>query len=588
MHVCLLLIPLLALLGFWLHRTRLRAQERQLDARVAERVRALVEERADAQEKADELVALDSAKSRIVATLIDELRTPLMLITAPLQNRTGVGGRLEAEGLNVSGLLEQTARLKRRIEQIGELLSVEVGPSRLDAAGVDVVGVLDRCVHALRPAAERHGVSLDFESTTPHLVGRFDRAKLEQVVESLFRRIFEDTTEGDRIRLALTRKTGPDGVVAVLECFDTGRHISETYRRLLAEPHHWAQLGEVVDHETGLRLALAARAVRLHGGKIEVDGDASFGTRIRLTLPVPPAKEDAQPAATPFVSGDAVSGLDLASISLLATGDYEKPMLPVEERHDDKDTTVLVVDDHPGTRGYLSFALRKQHRVLEAANGEEALALVREHTPDLVVSDIMMPVMDGQALCRAIKTDNNLNHIPVFLVTANTVADLKREGLESGADDYLIKPFDLDEAIMRINNMIALRRELRRRYSREVVIKPSDITVSSADEAFLERARELIEANIEDGNFGVQELASQLGLSPRQLQRRLRETVDQSPVEFIRSLRLQRAAQLLEQQYGNVSEVAYSVGFTSLSYFAKCFREQFGMSPSEFKSEQAA
>ena len=247
---------------------------------------------------------------------------------------------------------------------------------------------------------------------------------------------------------------------------------------------------------------------------------------------------------------------------------------------------MLVVDDNADTRLYLRHALGRYHRVLEAGDGKEALAMVREQRPDLVVSDIMMPVMDGQELCRRIKEDEELNHIPVMLVTANAVPDVKMEGLASGADDYLVKPFDMEEALVRINNMIKTRSQLRERYSREVVIKPSDVAVTSEEEAFVERARTLIEEHIDDSDFGVQELASELGLSSRQLQRRLRETVDQSPVEFMRGLRLQRAAQLLEQQFGNVSEVAYAVGFTSLSYFAKCFRDQYGQSPSEYKASQ--
>ncbi len=292
-------------------------------------------------------------------------------------------------------------------------------------------------------------------------------------------------------------------------------------------------------------------------------------------LVAPPAEHPKISESTDSMSGDGYGGV-------------AQEVMTVSQNQADKKTTVLIVDDHPGTCAYLSYALRKHHRVIEATNGEEALEIVKDIDPDLVVSDIMMPVMDGNELCRSIKSNASLNHVPVFLVTASAVPTLKHEGLESGADDYLVKPFDLKEAVIRINNAIKMRSELRRRFSREVVIKPTDIKVTSAEEAFLIRAREIVEEHIDDGNFSVQDLASEFALSSRQLQRRLRETVDQSPVEFIRTLRLHRAAQLLAGNFGNVSEVAYSVGFTSLSYFAKCFREQFGSSPSEFKARQAA
>lgn len=252
----------------------------------------------------------------------------------------------------------------------------------------------------------------------------------------------------------------------------------------------------------------------------------------------------------------------------------------------DPKTTVLIVDDHASTRAFLRHAVAKYHRVIEAGDAESALELIREHRPDLIMSDIMMPGMDGSELCRTIKSDPELKHIPVFLITANPVRSLRNEGLASGADDYLTKPVDIREAVMRINNEIRSHEELRRRYRREVVIKPSDITVTSEDEAFITRTREVVEEHMGDAQFTVQDLAARMHLSARQLQRRLRETVDQSPVEFMRTLRLQRAAQLLEGRYGNVSEVAYSVGFTSLSYFAKCFREEYGVSPSEFKEKR--
>lgn len=585
---CLLLTASVLVIGFGLHRMRVKALERRIAAGLADRMDALAADKARAESKLDELAALDRSKSRILTDLVNEMRTPLMLITAPLQHRAGLRGALEGEGVDVCNLLEQAGQVRYRIEQLDALLGIELGDARLDASPADFVDVLERRVTALRPLAERHGVALDFETSLDRAWFSFDRQKVEQVLDGLFRRVFEDVSAGDRVRVSATRRTTPEGDRLVVEVLDTGRHIAERHRRLLCEGGHWAGTAGDAPDATGLGLSLAHRFVDLHGGEIRVDGEASFGTRVQVILPLVQTGAG-EPA------GDSLPEAAMDLVPLLKGDAYAPPSLPpaaeadeAGEQADAKKTTVLVVDDHPGTRGYLAFALRRHHNVIEAANGEEALALVREHLPDLVVSDIMMPVMDGQALCRAIKADAALNHIPVFLVTANTVADVKREGLESGADDYLVKPFDLEEAIMRINNIIALRSQFRRRYSREVVIKPSDITVSSADEVFLERARQLVEAHMEDGAFGVQELASELGLSPRQLQRRLRDTVDQSPVEFIRTLRLQRAAQLLERQYGNVSEVAYSVGFTSLSYFAKCFREQFGRSPSEFKSEQAA
>ncbi len=194
----------------------------------------------------------------------------------------------------------------------------------------------------------------------------------------------------------------------------------------------------------------------------------------------------------------------------------------------------------------------------------------------------MMPRMDGFALCRTIKADTVLNHIPVILLTARASTESKREGLESGADDYLFKPFNADELRVRVRNLIALRRQLRARFSRKTLIEPHSISVKSAEEVFIEHACAVVEEHLAEDAFNVDAFASAMSMGSRQLQRKLRALTDQTPTEFIRLLRLKRAAQLLEQHAGTVSEIAYEVGFNNPTYFATRFREAFGVPPSEY------
>ena len=197
----------------------------------------------------------------------------------------------------------------------------------------------------------------------------------------------------------------------------------------------------------------------------------------------------------------------------------------------------------------------------------------------------MMPRMDGYELCRALKTDAALNHIPVVLLTAKADEESKVEGLETGADDYIYKPFSAAELLARAENLIEIRRLLRQRFSREVVaVQPSEITVTSADAAFLEQVQAAVEARMTNSNFGAEWLADEVGLSPRQLRRKLKELTNLSTAGYIRSMRLQRAAQLLEEQVGNVSEVAYTVGFQDPKHFSKLFRQVFGVAPSQVMS----
>ena len=582
----LLLALIVAALAVVVHFARMRSLERELMSRVAGQIQGFSSSHEEARRTADEVSSLERSKSRVLVNLMNDLRTPLMMIKSPLQTTMQIAGAPDLDDNDVERMMQQANRLQRGLDQIQRVLELDLGGTALNYQLNDFIDFSERFVTSLRPLAERHGVTIHFSSDPDALPFAFDAEKIEQVLQSFVERAFTGMSGGDTLQFLLTtRRLSQDGVDRVaLEISDNGRPIDEKYLKILRTQGDWGAFENSIVDMTALGLALAHRFVALHGGEVELDRLES-GTRVRVFLPI----RSASASEKSTISGDTMPIPDDLS-ALLNAEQFSKPEKPLasENTEDEKNTTILVVDDHPGTRGYLAYALRRHHNVIEATNGEEALAIVRETNPDLVISDIMMPVMDGNALCRAIKADDKLNHIPIFLVTANAVSTMKKEGLESGADDYLTKPFDLEEAVMRINNEIKSRTQLRRRFSREVVIKPSDITVTSADEAFLNRAREIVEENIEDGNFGVQELASELGLSPRQLQRRLRDTVDQSPVEFIRTLRLQRAAQLLEGQYGNVSEVAYSVGFTSLSYFAKCFREQYGMAPSEFKAEQAA
>jgi len=236
-------------------------------------------------------------------------------------------------------------------------------------------------------------------------------------------------------------------------------------------------------------------------------------------------------------------------------------------------------------RAYLRGHLESTYRVQEATDGKAGLERARATQPDLIISDVMMPEMDGYALCKAIKTDDALNHIPVILLTARASEESKVEGLETRADDYIYKPFRATELLTRAENLIELRRLLRKRYSREVVaVQATEAQVTSAESVFLERVQTIVEAEISNSLFGTDWLASEIGLSPRQLRRKLKDLTGLTTAGYIRALRLQRAAQLLEERTGTVSEVAYAVGFQDPKHFSKLFRQVFGVSPSAVRN----
>jgi DNA-binding response OmpR family regulator len=249
---------------------------------------------------------------------------------------------------------------------------------------------------------------------------------------------------------------------------------------------------------------------------------------------------------------------------------------------------MLIVEDDPEMRRYLCDTLKRSYRIFEASDGEIGLSIARDIIPDIVISDVGMPVMDGLQLCRNLKDDERTSHIPVVLLTAMAAQGTKMAGLETGADDYIVKPFDWRELHTRVQNLVEGRKHLRERFSRTTLLKPSEMAVTSMDEAFLMKVLASIEQSMGDEAFSVENLARDVAMSYSQLHRKLTALLNQSPNELIRSMRLQRAKDLIERGAGTISEIAYTVGFGSPAYLTKCFREQFGIVPSQVRRKSGA
>ncbi len=243
---------------------------------------------------------------------------------------------------------------------------------------------------------------------------------------------------------------------------------------------------------------------------------------------------------------------------------------------------VLIVEDNADLRFYLGTNLNDSFSILEATDGEQGLAVALEEIPDLIISDLMMPKMNGLQLCATLKANEKTSHIPIILLTAKADIETKLQGLHTGADDYIAKPFDARELRVRMDNLIESRKKLQQKFSRQLSIAASEIKVESVEDRFLKKVKGTIEDHLSDTAFSVEVLADKVAMSSIQLYRKLKTLTGHTPNELIRNIRLERAALLLSQRAGNVADVAYEVGFNNLSYFAKCFKEKFGVTPSEF------
>ena len=321
--------------------------------------------------------------------------------------------------------------------------------------------------------------------------------------------------------------------------------------------------------------------MELHHGTIQVTSRTSGenkGTEFIVRLPVGRTHlKDEE-----IVSMNAVQYLDMKSASMEVSSISESRPEGVAEVEGKSAQLplVLIVDDNADVRWYVRDQLGSSYSVLEAENGKRGVDLALETIPDLIISDVMMPKKDGYELCRILKKDEKTSHIPIILLTAKAGRDDKLGGLEQGADDYLTKPFDAKELKTRVKNLIEVRRKLRERFSRGVVLKPGEIAVQSMEDAFLKKVLTVVELHIGDEGFSVESLANEVAMSRMQLYRKLTALTNLSTSDFIRYIRLQRGMELLKRKAGSISEIAYSVGFSSPSYFTKCFHEQFGVAPS--------
>lgn len=554
-------------------RRRLLSRERE-QARIREaRLRAEA-----AQEQAATLQQLDVMKSRFFANLSHELRTPLTLILDPLEQMIAEAED-EPRRQRLRVMRHQAHRLLHLIRELLDLSKLDASGMTLRARQIDLVAFLRNLVFAFASRAEREDIALQFASDKDELLLYAEPDKLEKIFTNLLSNAFKFTPSRGKIRVALTSGIDQAGDYAEVVVKDTGQGIPAEEQPYIFDRFYQVDASLVRRYEgAGIGLALTKELVELHGGAIRVESEPGFGTAftVRLRLGTDHLRpEDLVETDRPLTAAK--------KVDVPAADEGERPV-PVEagETAPDDAPTVLLVEDNHDVRVYLRQHLSAHYHVVEAADGVEGLEKARERSPALVIADVMMPRIDGYALCRALKTDEALEHIPVVLLTAKASVESKVEGLETGADDYVYKPFSMQELLVRVENLIEVRRVLRERFSGEVVIRPSEVSVPSEEAAFLERVREAVEAELSNSHFTVEMLANQVGVSTRQLYRRLKALTRLSPGGFIRTMRLQRAADLLEQRAGPISEVAYAVGFRDPDYFSRLFRQTYGVPPSEY------
>jgi DNA-binding response OmpR family regulator len=449
-----------------------------------------------------------------------------------------------------------------------------------------------------------------------------DKDKVEKIITNILSNAFKFTPEGGRIEVTVTRSFSSSGGHSHSVPLDAGSESTNEIKKLKQS----ASGGQLDDQEfvevsvrdtgigipkekmskifdrfyqvdgshtreqegTGIGLALTKELVELHKGKIEVESEEGKGTTLLISLPL--GKDHLKPEEISEKEIQRDKEYEIEKEKIIGELDedikrIDKHKIDIELFEKESLPLLLIVEDNSDVRNYIKDNLKKDYRVLEAVDGEDGWNKSVESAeggPDLIVSDVMMPKMDGFKLCEKLKTDERTSHIPVILLTAKAAKQDKIEGYETGADDYIMKPFEPDELRARIKNLIEQRKRLHEHFQKNGIFELNQTKITSVDKKFLQKVYEIINSNISNTSFNIDVFAEHLTVSKSLLHKKIVSLTGEPPGELIRRIRLKRAAELIEKRFGNLSEIALEVGFNNPAYFSECFKKQFGVAPSQY------
>lgn len=537
-------------------------------------VRRMIQERermkfaiTQTREEARRSQELDMLKTKFFTNVSHELRTPLSLILAPVEklseNAVNTQDRRQFE------LIQRNARrLLNLVNQLLDFRKLEVNGIGFQPTEGEVVGFIRNTVFSFSDLSEKKDIRLYFHSNVQQLETAFDHDKLEKILFNLLSNAIKFTLGPGEVSVKVDIEDAGENYLAEIKVHDTGIGIPAEKQALIFERFFQSDLPTtIINQGSGIGLAITSEFVRIHGGSVSVTSVEGKGSCFTVALPL--KKQSAKIVVDPV----------------------SEPIKPVMVNHDVQTgheslgkPLILIVEDNEDFRFYLKDNLKHSYSVIEAANGEDGWNKALTHRPTLIVTDIMMPGLNGLDFCKMVKSDERLSQIPVILLTARSDDAQFLEGFEAGADDYIPKPFNFQVLESRIRNLISSRQKLQILFSSGKGLRASEIEITPLDQQFLRDMVLAIERNISNVGFTVVDLARELGVSRSQLFKRVQMVTEKSPLEVIREIRLQHAAQLLGKSQLSVSEIAYQVGFNNPKYFARYFRELYQVLPSEYAS----
>lgn len=518
--------------------------------------------------EADRLREVDKLKSTFFANISHEIRTPLSLIIGPLDQM--IKGNFTGDQKKYFRIMHKNG--KRLLELVNQLLllsKLESGKMKLRGCTGNIHALIHAIAFSFESMADRKNLTIQVHSPASEGKCCYDRDAVEKILVNLISNAIKFSHEGGNILVYIYPIS--DGFLK-FEIRDTGIGIAEDQMPTIFDRFSKSTQNEI-QPGSGLGLALVKELCELHGGAVSVISKEGEGAVFTVLLNV---------ARSFFNQHDFNDQPDPETIpAQVPLQDEEVTKNPSTSFHPLK-KVILIAEDNADVRTYIKDQLGDQYQVLEANNGKQGIELATAHVPDIIITDIMMPELDGHGFCHLVKNDKLLSHIPVIMLTSKAEDEDKIRGLESGADDFLTKPFQAAELVLKIKNWITTRVRLQESYLGKInAFTPDPAAEESMDARFLTQVRDVIQHNLDDEGFSVVELSQKVGFSRSQLHRKLSALTGKGPNEIIRSMRLEHAKQLLSQKSGNVSEIAYRCGFNSPAYFIKCFKDQYGITPGE-------
>lgn len=529
--------------------------------------------------EAEKLRDIEKIKSRFFANLSHEFRTPLLLIKGPVEQ---LENNPKTDSANQVQLIKRNAeKLQTLIDQLLELSQLESDAIPVRASKENIISAVRGIFYSFQSFANKKNIKIIFDSALSELMLWFDRDKLEKILNNLLSNAFKFTGENGKIELVIKLDYQSEEKNLIVIVKDSGIGIPSDKIDNIFKRFYQVDNASTRNYAgSGIGLSLVKELIDLHRWNITVSSEEGIGTEFRISIPTSDNYLDDDQKLD---NGETISfAYKNNHAADLASDDIDKKDHTASSISDSNKPTILIVEDSEDVRLYLTDILKENYNLSIAENGENGLKMVMDISPDLIISDVMMPQMDGIEFCKRVKSNWQTSHIPVILLTAKASSESKIEGLETGADDYLTKPFSYKELSVRIKNLLDQRRILKEKFGKDINFRPENISNNSADREFMEKLLSVVNKNLSEPLFDSERFAEAVFLSRSQLHRKIQAITGQSTGEFIRTARLKRAAEMIIEKKFSVTQIAYEVGFNSPSHFTKAFKQFFGCLPSEF------